>query len=59
MFTSAGYGPVGEVGVIAIDPHNLRILDATPKHEVRAGGLRLAREKRDALDAAFRRAGST
>src|SRR5262249_41110255 len=54
MFTSAGYGPVGEVGVVAIDPQTLQVLDATPKHEVRAAGARLAREKRDDLHAAFR-----
>lgn len=59
MFTSAGYGPVGEVGVVAVEPRTLAILDATPKHEVRAAGARLAREKRDVLHAAFRRATAT
>ena len=56
MFTSAGYGPVDEVGVVALDPKTLDILDATPAEEVRAAGARLAREKRQLLDAAFQRA---
>jgi hypothetical protein len=59
MFTSAGYGHVGEAGVIALDSATLEILDATPKDEVRAAGTRLAREKRDVLDAAFHRARTT
>ena len=59
MFNSAGYGPVGEVGIVAVDPRTLEILDATPKHEVRAAGARLARVKRDDLHAAFRRARAT
>lgn len=59
MFTSAGYGPVGEVGVVALDGMTLAVLDATPKHEVRAAGARLARENRDALHAAFHRARTT
>ena len=56
MFTSADYGSVAEVGVVALDADTLEVLDATPKAEVRAAGVRLARERRDALDAAFRRA---
>lgn len=59
LFTSAGYGMVGAVGVVAIDPNTLEVLDATPKAEVRSSGARLAREKRDELDAAFRRARAT
>jgi hypothetical protein len=56
MLTSPGYGPVGDVGVIGLDGGTRAIVDATPKAEVRAAGVRLAREKRDALSAAFRRA---
>jgi hypothetical protein len=59
MFTSAGYGHVGEVGVVALDGTTLALLDATPRHEVRAAGARLAREKRDVLEAAFHRARAT
>jgi hypothetical protein len=59
MFTSVGYGHVGEVGLIALDGVTLELLDATPKSEVRAAGARLAREKRDVLAAAFRRARTT
>jgi hypothetical protein len=59
IFTSAGYGHVGEVGIVAVDAATLQVLDATPKHEVRAAGVKLARENRDVLDAAFRRARTT
>jgi hypothetical protein len=59
LFTRPGYGPVGEAGVLAIEPATLTVLDATPKAEVRAAGVRLAREKRDGIDAAFRRARGT
>jgi hypothetical protein len=44
MFTSAGCGHVGEAGVVALDGTTPEILDATPKDEVRAAGVRLARE---------------
>jgi hypothetical protein len=57
--TSAGYGSVGEVGVVAVDAKTWEVLDATPPDEVRAAGARLAREKQDVLDAAFRRARAT
>lgn len=59
LFTSAGHGHVGEVGIVAVDGDTLKILDATPKNEVRAAGVKLARENRDALDTAFRRARTT
>jgi hypothetical protein len=59
IFTSAGYGYVGEVGIVAADAGTLEILDATPKNEVRAAGVKLARENRDALDTAFRCARTT
>ena len=59
MLTSPGYGQVGEVGVVAVDPRTLEVVDATSKSEVRAAGARLAREKRDDLHAAFRRARTT
>lgn len=56
IFTSAGAGRVADVGVVAVDARTLQVLDATPKSEVRAAGARLAREKRDVLETAFRRA---
>jgi hypothetical protein len=59
VFTSAGYGPVGEVGIVAIEADSLKVMDATPKAEVRSAGARLAREKRHELDAAFHRARAT
>jgi hypothetical protein len=56
VFTSPGYGVVGEVGVVAIDGATKRVLDATPRGDVKAAGARLAREKRDEIAAAFLRA---
>lgn len=59
LFSRPGYGYVGEVGVLAIDPATLAVLDATPKTDVRSAGVRLARENRDGIAAAFRRARAT
>lgn len=59
MFTSAGYGHVGQAGVVAVDDVTFAVLDATPKAEVRRSGAHLAREKRDDLNAAFHRARTT
>ena len=56
VFTSPGYGIVGEVGVLAVDAATCEVIGATPRDEVKAAGAQLAKEKRDALDAAFRRA---
>lgn len=56
LLTSPGYGTVGVVGVVAVDAGSGGVVGATPRHEVRAAGTRLAQEKRDELDAAFRRA---
>ena len=56
VLTSPGYGVVGEVGVLALDASNGDILGATPREEVLSAGARLAKEKRNELDAAFRRA---
>jgi voltage-gated potassium channel Kch len=54
VFTSPGYGVVGEVGIVAIDAGTHEVIGATPRAEVKAAGARLAQENRDALDAAFR-----
>jgi len=56
VFTSPGYGAVGDAGMIVVDAVTGDVIGATGRDEVRAAGTRLAREKRDALDAAFRRA---
>jgi hypothetical protein len=56
VLTSPGYGRVGDVGMVAIDAVTKEVIAATPSAEVRAAGTRLANEKRDELDAAFRRA---
>jgi hypothetical protein len=58
LFTSPGYGVVGEVGMMAIEVESGRVVGATPPLELRTAGARLARENRDELDAAFRRAGT-
>ena len=58
VFTSPGYGAVGDVGVIAVDAHTGQVVGGTPKDEVRAAMQRLSEEKRDALEAAFLRAKS-
>jgi hypothetical protein len=58
IFTSPGYGSVGEVGVLAVDASSHTVIGFTPREEVLAAGARLAKENRDALDAAFRRARS-
>lgn len=56
VFTSPGYGAVGDVGVVAVDGTTHDVLGATPREEVRAGVARLAKEKCDELAAAFRQA---
>ena len=53
LFTSPGYGVVGEVGVVAGDAATHEVVGATPREEVRAEVARLAGEKRDELEAAF------
>ena len=59
IFTSPGYGAVGEVGAVTVDAHTGRIIHGTPKEDVRAAIQRLSEEKQDALEAAFRRARTT
>jgi len=56
ILTSPGYGPVGEVGVVAVDPHTSRVVGSTARAEVVAAAQRLREEKHDDLEAAFRRA---
>jgi hypothetical protein len=56
VLTSPGIGAVGDVGVLTIDAATHEVIAATPRAEVRAAGARLAQEKRDEIDAAFRRA---
>ena len=59
LFTSPGYGDVGEVGVVTVDAHTGQVVDGTPKPQVKAAMQRLNQEKQDALEAAFLRAKST
>ena len=56
LFTSPGYGVVGGVGVLAIDPVTHEIVGSSSRGEVRAAAARLAGGKRDEIDTAFRRA---
>lgn len=56
VFTSPGYGVVGDVGMVAVDAATHEVVGATPRDEVRAAVGRLAEEKRDELEAAFRQA---
>lgn len=56
IFTSPGYGVVGEVGLVAVDAVTHEVIGATPREEVRAAVARLAEEKGDELEAAFRQA---
>jgi hypothetical protein len=56
VFTSAGYGIVGNVGMVVIDAYTREVVGATARGDVLAAGSRLAREKRGELDAAFHRA---
>ena len=53
VFTSPGYGAVGEVGLLAIDAITQEVVGATPRAEVKTAGMRLAKEKHDDLHAAF------
>jgi hypothetical protein len=56
MLTSPGYGPVGQVGVIAIDARTGEVLGASPKDDVIGAVRRLNEEKHEELEAAFLRA---
>ncbi len=56
LLTSPGYGVVAEVGMVVADAGTGRVIGSTPRHEVRAAGTTWAQEKRDELDAAFRKA---
>jgi hypothetical protein len=56
VLTSPGYGVVGEAGMVVVNAATGAVMGATPRAEVRAAGTRLAQEKRNELDAAFRQA---
>lgn len=57
LFTSPGYGVVGDVGAVAVDAATHEVVGATPREEVRAEVARLAGTKCDELEAAFHQAG--
>ena len=58
VFTSPGYGVVGDVGIVAIDAATHEVIGATPRDDVRAAVGRLAEEMKDELESAFRQASS-
>src|SRR5205823_3338913 len=47
VLTSPGYGAVGDVGFVAIDPHELQPVGSTPRAEVVAAARRLREEKHE------------
>lgn len=53
LFTSPGYGVVGEVGMVAVDARTGQVAGCTPRAEVMAAATRLRQEKRDELEGAF------
>jgi hypothetical protein len=55
LLTSPGYGVVGEVGMIALDAHEGKVVSAPARAEVFAAAKRLDKEKRHELEAAFHR----
>jgi hypothetical protein len=53
VLTSPGYGPVGDVGIVALNARTGEIVSGTPAEPVRGAVERLKEEKHDALEAAF------
>ena len=56
ILTSPGYGAVGQVGVVALDVENYKVVGSTPRGCVAESVQSLREEKRDELEAAFSRA---
>ena len=56
FLTSPGVGPVGEVGVIAVDDLTTQVIGGTERQEVAEAICGLKERKRDDLEAAFLRA---
>jgi hypothetical protein len=56
VLTSPGYGAVGDVGFVALDPEKLQPVGSTPRAEVVAAARRLREEKHEEIEGAFRRA---
>jgi hypothetical protein len=56
VLTSPGHGPVGEVGMIAVDAISHRIVSATERREVNRAVKQLKESKRNELEAALHRA---
>ena len=53
FLTSPGYGPVGEVGFVAVDSRTHQVVSATDRQEVNKAIKHLKEIKRDELEAAF------
>src|SRR5213593_3335885 len=56
FLTSPGAGPVGEVGVLAVDERATQVIGGTQRPEVAAAIRHLKEHGRDGLEAAFLRA---
>jgi hypothetical protein len=56
VLTSPGYGAVGEVGLVALETGERKVVGSTPRSEVVAEIQRLREEKHEQLEAAFHRA---
>lgn len=56
IWTSPGFGAVGEVGLVALAAKSQEIVSATPRREVTAAMKQLREAQADALQTAFHRA---
>ncbi|MBI4605909.1 MAG: hypothetical protein HY721_28425 [Planctomycetes bacterium] len=56
VLTSPGFGTVGEVGMVAVDAGDGKVVGSTPRSEVIAAQRRLREKNLDAIEAAFLRA---
>jgi hypothetical protein len=56
VFTSPGYGCVGDVGMVVVDAATREVVGASRREEVRAAVAALAKERADELETAFRQA---
>lgn len=52
LLTTPRTGPVGEIGMVAVNARTGEVVGATPKDDVAAAGQRVLEEKRDEVNAA-------
>lgn len=53
LLTTPRTGPVGEIGMVAVNARTGEVVGATPKDDVAAAGQRVLEEKRDQVNAAL------